>query len=81
MATVNCAVNKGDTPINITWTLNDRPLRMYNGITVSHVNRRISTVTIESVHADHVGNYSCTATNKAGSVSHTAALLVNGSTL
>lgn len=35
-------------------------------------------LTIASVSADHSGNYTCTATNHAGSVSYTTPLVING---
>jgi hypothetical protein len=42
---------------------------------------RTSILTIESVRAHHTGNYTCTATNFAGSSSFTASLIVNGTHL
>ncbi|XP_076297124.1 Down syndrome cell adhesion molecule 1 isoform X41 [Lasioglossum baleicum] len=87
MATVQCAVIKGDLPLKIIWSLNGRPIEAgrvsgdhgYNNpdIIVSRGSKRISTLTIDSVAARHAGEYKCTATNAAGSTSHTSVLSVN----
>lgn len=88
MATVQCAVIKGDLPVKIVWSLNGRPIDVgrvsgdhsYDipDIVVTRSSKRISTLTIDSVAARHAGEYSCTATNAAGSATHTSVLSVNG---
>lgn len=78
MATANCAVTKGDFPINITWLFNGKSIDPSAGITILQANKRISTITIESVGADHSGEYACTASNKAGTTSYSSTLNVNG---
>ncbi|CAD1475933.1 unnamed protein product, partial [Heterotrigona itama] len=89
MATVQCAVIKGDLPVKIVWSLNGRPVDVgrvsgdhsYDipdiDIVVTRSSKRISTLTIDSVAARHAGEYSCTATNAAGSATHTSVLSVN----
>ncbi|XP_076655523.1 Down syndrome cell adhesion molecule 1 isoform X18 [Halictus rubicundus] len=87
MATVQCAVIKGDLPLKIVWSLNGRPIEAgrasgdhgYNSpdIVVSRGSKRISTLTIDSVAARHAGEYKCTATNAAGSTWHASVLSVN----
>lgn len=79
MATVQCAVVKGDLPVGIVWSLNGRIIgNDYPDIVVSRSSKRVSTLTIDSVAARHAGEYSCTASNAAGSVVHLAVLSVNG---
>jgi hypothetical protein len=78
MATTQCAVTKGDFPITITWKFNNRFVNDIPGVTVSQINKRISTISIDSVEALHSGNFTCIAVNKAGSVSYSAVLNVNG---
>lgn len=78
MATVTCAVSKGDFPINITWTLNGRPVEEIEGISALRTNKRISQLSVDDVKENHAGIYDCAATNPAGSVSHSANLQVNG---
>ncbi|XP_057326074.1 cell adhesion molecule Dscam2 isoform X15 [Microplitis mediator] len=87
MATVQCAVIKGDLPIDIVWSLNGIPIEndstspdsnhQHRDIAVRKSGKRASTLTIESVAARHAGLYSCSASNKAGSTSHSADLSVN----
>lgn len=75
---VACSVYKGDLPLHITWLLNGKPALEYQGITVNLVNKKLSTLTIDSIDAVHAGQYACLAKNLAGESSFTATLLVNG---
>ncbi|XP_048260950.1 Down syndrome cell adhesion molecule-like protein Dscam2 isoform X18 [Bombus terrestris] len=87
MATVQCAVIKGDLPVKIVWSLNGRSIDVgrvsgdhsYDipDIVVTRSSKRISTLSIDSVAARHAGDYSCTAINAAGSATHTSVLSVN----
>ncbi|XP_011645359.1 Down syndrome cell adhesion molecule-like protein Dscam2 isoform X4 [Pogonomyrmex barbatus] len=74
-----CVVTKGDFPLEITWTFNGRPIQSsYHGdVIVSDTGKRVKQLTIESVAARHAGEYTCVASNAAGSVSHSATLDVN----
>nr|XP_017031933.1 Down syndrome cell adhesion molecule-like protein Dscam2 isoform X37 [Drosophila kikkawai] len=74
---VQCTISGGDLPVNITWTLNDRPFEDYLEILTTKRGKRINELTIEAVSAKHVGNYSCIAENRAGRANHTAELKVN----
>ena len=78
MTTVQCAVIKGDFPITISWALNNQSISDISGVTISQINKRISSLSIESVEAIHTGMFTCTAVNKAGSTSYSAVLNVNG---
>lgn len=78
MILVSCVVNKGDFPINITWTLNSKAINTFEGVSVLNTNKRISQLSIDSVQAVNAGEYVCTARNNAGYVSHSAYLRVNG---
>lgn len=78
MASVICAVSKGDFPINITWTLNGRLINKFDGITILKTNKHISQLSIDSVQGINTGQYVCTAANNAGNMSHSAYLNVNG---
>nr|XP_012216025.1 PREDICTED: Down syndrome cell adhesion molecule-like protein Dscam2 isoform X11 [Linepithema humile] len=88
MATVQCAVIKGDLPIDIMWSFNGRAIGAANGafdehnydnpdIVISRSSKRASQLTIESVAARHAGEYSCTASNTAGTATHSSILSVN----
>ena len=81
-AQISCIITSGDQPVKLSWsfhgkghsknTLND------NGIAISNIGKRMSMLVIEEVKSSHQGNYTCQATNPAGSRSHTAQLKVNG---
>lgn len=78
MATVNCAVTKGDTPFEITWRKDGFRLDTNDGVFITRSGQRTSVLTIDSVRSRHAGNYTCYVENNAGRVEHTAALIVNG---
>lgn len=50
----------------------------YAGVTTVKAGKRNQVLDIESVGAEHSGNFTCIAKNKAGSVSYTTDLHVNG---
>lgn len=78
LAIVQCAVAKGDAPINITWLFNDVLANSIPGVVITPMGSRVSSLTIESVGAHHRGHYNCLAANKAGSTNFTSYLTVNG---
>lgn len=78
MATLMCSVTKGDFPIQITWTLNGKPIHPIDGIVIAQMSKRISSLSVENAQDYHRGNYTCNAKNKAGYASHTATLKING---
>lgn len=78
MIMINCFVSKGDLPINIYWTLNNKRINDFGGITALKANKRSSQLTIDSVQDHHRGEYKCVAENKAGIAEFVAFLNVNG---
>jgi hypothetical protein len=82
MASVTCAVNKGDSPLNVSWTHDGQLLSKKNdmGIVITNINKKTSILNIDSVNGIHRGTYHCVATNQAGSSNHSAMLKVNGTT-
>lgn len=78
MSSVLCTVHKGDFPIGIRWTLNGKPIANFQGISTMRTNKRSSQLTIDSINAEHAGEYTCIAKNDAGTASHKAVLHVNG---
>ena len=76
---VQCTVSKGDFPLDITWMFQGRSIQSdRQDMIVSHSGKRVTQLTIEAVAARHAGEYTCVASNVAGSVSHSATLQVNG---
>lgn len=79
MASVQCAIGKGDLPLEISWMFDGRPIEFDQSDTVKIDNgNRRKLLTIESVSARHAGEYTCVASNLAGSVSRSAHLVING---
>ena len=73
-----CVVSSGDMPISITWSLKGQELNSGPDITTTMLGQRTSMLTIASVSYLHIGQYTCRATNPAGSVTHSTMLSVNG---
>lgn len=78
MTIVNCAVIKGDLPIQISWTLNGKPTSVIDGINIIKIKPRVSQLSIDNVQEYHSGEYVCTANNEAKRESHKTTLNVNG---
>ena len=77
-AQLTCVVSQGDMPITITWSLKGTELNSGPSITTTMLGRRASMLVISSVDYTHIGEYTCRASNTAGSVTHSAKLNVNG---
>ena len=75
---LSCVVSKGDEPLKLSWSFHGDNLTSDRGITISDIGNRISMLVINSIDHKHMGTYTCKATNKAGSITHSAALKVNG---
>lgn len=82
MVSATCSIMKGDFPVEIVWKFNDRVIGFNDpDITITRINKHMSALSIESVAARHAGEYTCVATNRAGNVSHSTTLAVNGTYL
>ena len=77
-AQLTCAVSRGDLPITITWSLKGQELNSGPSVTTTMIGTRTSMLIISDVDYTHIGEYTCRATNPAGSVTHAAKLNVNG---
>lgn len=76
---VQCTITGGDLPVTVSWLLNGRPIEpSFLDIFLEKRGHRMNNLMIDSVTAKHSGNYTCVANNLAGSVQHSAALIVNG---
>nr|XP_024214185.1 Down syndrome cell adhesion molecule-like protein Dscam2 isoform X34 [Halyomorpha halys] len=74
---LNCHVSKGDKPLTISWSFHGEELSSHMGIETAKWGDRSSILTITSAMAAHSGNYTCTATNRAGSTNYTTSIHVN----
>lgn len=80
---VNCVATKGDLPLEISWTFSSETLdsSLHRDIMTTPLGPRASALTINSVSANHQGNYTCIAQNAAGRAEYAATLVVNGTFL
>ena len=77
-AQVMCSVLRGDPPVSITWSLAGKDVTSDPAMSTTQLGGSASFLSIESIGYRHEGNFTCTASNKAGAVSYTAVLRVNG---
>ena len=77
-AQLSCFVKKGDEPLKIHWSLKGDVISSEPSITTTMLGTKMSVLMISSIGYRHSGTYTCTASNKAGSVSLSADLRVNG---
>lgn len=76
---LTCTIIKGDNPVNISWLHNNKVIENEAGISTVLLGKRISTLTVDSIQAEHSGEYTCLARNAAGSDRFIVRLAVNGS--
>lgn len=67
--------------MNITWLRENQPVERTEGISTVRANKKVSMLTIDNVQAHHVGEYTCVATNFAGTTSVSSYLHVNGTNI
>lgn len=75
---LQCTVTKGDSPITIAWLFNNSEIQSSDEVVISKIGRKISSLSIESTRAEHVGAYTCVAKNAAGANNFTSYLQING---
>ncbi|XP_037555304.2 titin [Dermacentor silvarum] len=74
---VTCIASQGAQPLHFEWLKDGRPLPAQGHKAISKmVTATVSVLTVLDVGAEDVGNYTCTATNAAGSDGFTAELVV-----
>ena len=77
-AQLMCAVNKGDKPLSITWSLKGDIISSDPDLTTTMLGTQTSILMISSVDYQHSGVYTCRAENPAGVTTYSAELKVNG---
>jgi hypothetical protein len=78
---VLCVLSKGDDPVRLEWFHNSEQLGTTTDrqdVNVIATGPRASVLVLQSLTAEHFGNYTCRATNAAGTASHTSQLIING---
>lgn len=76
---LNCQVSKGDLPLDIKWHFHGFDnSSSHLGIMTTKMTSRTSFLSIAAATASHSGNYTCVASNTAGSTNHSTVLNVHG---
>lgn len=75
---LTCHISKGDSPLNIHWNFHGEELSSHLNIITTRIGERTSLLSISSTLASHSGNYTCTASNRAGATDFTATVHVKG---
>jgi hypothetical protein len=73
-----CHVSKGDLPLEIKWLFMDKPIGSYLKIMITKIGDKSSLLSIPNLNAEHIGKYTCAATNRAGEAKFSAILNVKG---
>jgi hypothetical protein len=82
-----CSVTKGDLPLKLLWSFKSKDsefavnLTTGDGIVITRTGQRSISLNIDAIKRHMVGIYECVASNKAGTVVHSAQLSINGSIL
>ncbi|KAK8765880.1 hypothetical protein V5799_007338 [Amblyomma americanum] len=74
--TVSCFATEGQPPLSYVWLKDFEELVSPPKFDVKHPLDKMSTLTIREVSAADIGNYTCVASNDAGSDRFTASLIV-----
>ena len=77
-ATLTCTVARGDSPLTLMWMKDGEPIPRENSYKVLNFDEFNSMLTLESLNLEHIGNYSCRASNLAGSSTVATQLNVYG---
>lgn len=73
-----CSLKRGSAPVHFAWYHNGREIRAEDklGDVVSLQGKSI--LVVREISRDHIGNYTCSVRNPAGSDSYTVKLYVDG---
>ncbi|PNF21232.1 hypothetical protein B7P43_G04189 [Cryptotermes secundus] len=76
---LQCLVTKGDTPLSIHWLKDEDEVLSLElpALTVRKLGEFSSTLMIEQLSTEHGGRYTCQASNRAATASHSVVLAVN----
>lgn len=85
-AALSCQIMEGDLPITFRWERNGRPIQTntgfgqnndFQGTQTRRLDEYSASLIIDKVTSEHSGNYTCIASNVAGSEKFTVPLTVN----
>ncbi|GFS39582.1 titin [Trichonephila inaurata madagascariensis] len=62
---ITCSLKRGNPPIVFAWKLNGKDIKLFSGIRINTSERR-SVCVIQNINHEHIGNYTCKASNSEG---------------
>ncbi|XP_047741073.1 Down syndrome cell adhesion molecule-like protein Dscam2 [Hyalella azteca] len=78
---VQCVLDRGDPPVQLTWLHDHRPATDLPGVTVTPLGQFVLALVIEEVKPEHAGNYTCKASGHSSDgvidATHSSVLLVH----
>lgn len=85
-AAIACQILEGDLPVTFRWERNGQPVVQAayggsvpsGGATVTRLDEFSTRLVIDHIASTHSGNYTCVASNVAGTERFTVPLTVNG---
>lgn len=85
-AAISCQILEGDLPVTFRWERNGQPvgqtsygsMPISGGATATRLDEFSTRLVIDHITSAHSGNYTCVASNIAGTERFTVPLTVNG---
>lgn len=75
---IQCLVSKGDMPIKFSWLFNEKAIATEMSVNIAPFGKKTSVLSIDYVNESHIGNFTCVASNRAGTSKYSAELFVKG---
>ncbi|XP_071033639.1 cell adhesion molecule Dscam1-like [Parasteatoda tepidariorum] len=74
---MTCTVIKGDPPITLKWLRDEHVLQKDGDVRIHSMADYSSTLLFDPVKPEHRANYTCVASNEAGSERHSVAMVIH----
>ncbi|CAD7083563.1 unnamed protein product [Hermetia illucens] len=76
-AAISCQILEGDLPVSFRWERNGKPLLGTGNEIIRRLDGYSASLVVENITSEHSGNYTCIASNVAGTEKFTVPLTVN----
>ncbi|XP_070509703.1 cell adhesion molecule Dscam1 isoform X3 [Chironomus tepperi] len=76
-AAISCQILEGDLPVSFRWERNNKQILGTGNEIIRRLDEYSTSLVIERISSEYSGNYTCTASNVAGSEKFTVPLTVN----
>lgn len=76
-AAISCQILEGDLPVSFRWERNGKQVLGTGNEVIRRLDEYSTSLVVENITSEHSGNYSCIASNVAGTEKFTVPLTVN----